>query len=164
MNRYFTALLPLVLLAGCASSPQSSLRQNSAELAQAEAAIRAADAQWVAAAKAKDLEKTVSYWTDDATLISPDAAPIVGKQAIRDYVSHAFASPDFAITWTTDKIEVARSGELAYGLGVDHITYRGPKNLVVTDKNNALAIWKKQPDGSWKVAVDIFTTEPAAAK
>ena len=61
-----------------------------ADLAAEEAAIRQADAAWLAAASAHDLERTASFWADDATILAPETPPVVGKDAIRKYVSAAF--------------------------------------------------------------------------
>jgi ketosteroid isomerase-like protein len=61
--------------------------------------------------------------------------------------------------WTTDKVVVAASGDMAYATGTDHIIFRAGKQVVSTN-NNGLVVWKKQRDGLWKAVVDIAT--PAA--
>lgn len=151
-------LMLIAGLEGCGQQPQQAA-QHEADVAKEEAAIRATDVQWLAAAKARDAESTATFWSDDATILMPNSAPVVGRQAIRAYVAESFRSPDFSITWTTYRVVVASSGDMAYGTGVDEITFRDGKQLV-NAKNNALVIWKKQPDGRWKAAVDIAT--PAA--
>ena len=165
-NYLALSLLAIAALAGCAQQqqPQSPGSQQAMamampDLAKEEAAIRATDAQWLAAVKARDAEKAAAFWSDDASIIMPNAAPVTGKKAIRDYVAESFKSPDFSITWATDKVEVARSGEMAYATGVSQITFRAGKQLV-TVKNNGFGVWKKQADGQWKVAVDIATPQP----
>ena len=46
------------------------------------------DATWSAAAAAgRDIEQIVSFWADDAIVIPPGRVAIVGKNAIRDYVT-----------------------------------------------------------------------------
>jgi uncharacterized protein (TIGR02246 family) len=161
LKTIFVLMLGIAGLVGCAQqqAPQS---QPVVNLAEAEAAIRAADAQWLAAAKSRDTEKTVAFWTDDASIMMPGAPPVTGKKAIKDYVAGAFASPEFSISWATDKVVVSQSGDMAYSTGVDQITFKGPGNKVLTQKNNGVAIWKKQADGSWKVVIDIATAEPEA--
>jgi uncharacterized protein (TIGR02246 family) len=126
-----------------------------------EAAIRRADANWLAAASTRDLERTLPYWSDDATILAPGTPAVVGKDAIRKYVSGAFATPGFSITWTTDRIEIAKSGDLAYSTGTDRITINGSDGKPVVQENRSAAIWRKQPDGSWKCTVDIMS--PAGA-
>jgi uncharacterized protein (TIGR02246 family) len=154
-------MLAVAGLVGCAQQPvPQSQPQPAANLAEAEAAVRATDTQWLAAAKSRDTDRTVAFWTDDASIMMPGAPPVTGKAAIKDYVAGAFASPEFSISWTTDKVVVSQSGDMAYTTGADLITFKGPGNKVLTQKNNGVAIWRKQADGSWKVAIDIATAEP----
>lgn len=156
----FYAVLALMLVAAltsCTAPPPPA-----PNLAQEEAAIRSADAQWLAAARAKDLEKTVSFWADDATLFPMQSAPISGTNAIREYVGTSFASPDFSVSWTTDKVVVAASGDMAYETGTNQFTFRTSASTVVSQKASAVVIWKKLPDGTWKAAVDIWTPQGPA--
>lgn len=151
-------VLLIAALSGCARQPE----QPAVNLAAEEAAIRATDAQWLAAGKARDAEKAASYWSDDATIFPPEAAPIIGKQAIRAYVAGAFASPEFSINWTTDKVVVSSSGDMAYATGTDQFTFRAPDNKVVSQKTHGVVVWKKQPDGAWKAVIDIWNAASPA--
>jgi len=46
-------------------------------------AIRKADAEWSKAAEARDLDRTISYYSSDAQLLPPNAPIAVGSAAIR---------------------------------------------------------------------------------
>ena len=163
--RHFCMALALLLavgLMGCTQQAQSA--QPAVNVAEVESAIRATDAQWLATVKTRDAEKSASFWSDDATIFAPNAAPIVGKQAIRAYVAGAFASPDFSIEWKTDKVVVAASGDMAYGTGTDVMTFKTPDNKLHTEHTNGLVIWRKQADGSWKAAIDIWNAAAPPAE
>lgn len=149
-----TVTFAIVAAAGCSA-------QRKVSLSVEEAAIRATDAGWLAAATAHDLERILPFWADDATIFPPGDSPIVGKEAIRRYVASAFATPGFSITWQTDKVEISESGDLAYSTGIDRISVKGPDGKPVTEENRSVAVWKKQADGSWKCVVDMMS--PAAA-
>ncbi len=127
-----------------------------------EAAIRRTDADWLAAASAHDLGRVLPFWADDATILTPGTPPIVGKDAIRKYVSGAFATPGFSITWKTEKIEVSRSGDLAYSTATNRISLNTPDGKPVTQENRGVAIWRKQVDGSWKVVLDVGSPTASA--
>src|SRR5437764_2772685 len=129
--------ISLVVL-GCAPA------KPAIDLAKEEAAIRQTDAQWLAAAKSRDVEKAVSFWSEDATILQPETPPVVGRAAIRKYVSEAFASPDFSITFVTDTVTVAASGDMAYETGRDTITFRPPGGKRMTINNRGVVVWKKQ--------------------
>ena len=68
------------------------------------------DEEWKAAAGAGDIERALSYWSDDATVFAPGAPPIVGKDAIRAFVTGSFQIPGFSIRWVTEHWCVARAG------------------------------------------------------
>jgi uncharacterized protein (TIGR02246 family) len=151
------ALLLAAMLVGCAQQPQSA--QPAVNVAEVESAIRATDAQWLATVKTRDAEKSASFWADNASIFPPNAAPVIGKQGIRAYVAGAFASPDFSIDWKTDKVVVAASGDMAYSTGSDVFTFRTPDHKLVTEHTNGVVVWKKQADGSWKAAIDIWNAD-----
>jgi uncharacterized protein (TIGR02246 family) len=159
MKKFYLAAL--FLLAGCAQ-PSTEPAKPQVDLAKEEAAIRATDDQWKAAIKARDAQKTASFWTDDATLLFPNQAPVTGKAAIIDFVTNAYKDPDFSVTWTTNKIEVAAGGDIASQIASETFTFRVGKKLV-TQHNNGVVVWKKQSDGAWKADVDIGTPAPEAA-
>jgi uncharacterized protein (TIGR02246 family) len=161
-------LPPLLLLAGCAQPSQPSTAaatKLNVDLSKAEADIRATDKEWLATAQKRDAAKAASFWADDATLIFPGQPPVIGKAAILDYVTKSFADPDFKITFSTDKVVVAPSGDFAYETGTDVIQYRMGKKIV-TAHNNGAVVWRKEADGQWKAVIDIGTPapEPAAKK
>ena len=155
MTRFglFAILLAVAGAAGCSGS-------HKVDLAAEQAAIRKTDAAWLAAASAHDLDRVVSFWADDATILAPGTPAVVGKDAIRKYVAGAFATPGFSITWNTEKVEVSQSGDMAYSSGTDRISLNTPDGKSVTEENRGVAVWKKQPDGGWKCVMDVMS--PAA--
>ena len=85
--------------------------------AKIEQALRDLDAQWSAAAGAKDLDKTVSYYSTEAIVMPPNAPSATTKEAIRSAWKEMLATPGAAIRWKATKVEVAKSGDLAYVSG-----------------------------------------------
>jgi uncharacterized protein (TIGR02246 family) len=146
-----SALVVLVILAALAACRTAPVPDQ----ARDEAAIRAADARWLAAAQAHDLEASLSYWSDDAILMVAGAPAMVGKEAIRRYVAGAFAIPDFSISWATDRVWVAKAGDVAYATGTTRISMTLPDGKRVVEHDNAVTVWRKEPAGSWKCVLDI---------
>ena len=73
-----SACLALVLIAsGCESTPKDTRAAD-------ETTIRALDAQWAKSAAAKDLDATVGYYSDDASLLAPNSPIASDKQSIRE--------------------------------------------------------------------------------
>jgi uncharacterized protein (TIGR02246 family) len=147
------AVAVLVMLVACAQEQKAPVTVDTR--AQDEAAIRAASAAWSKAATAKDIEMCVSVYAEDAERL-PDSAPaIIGKEGIRKEWTALLATPGQGLSWTTEKIEIARSGDLAYETGPYEFKMLDKKNKPMTQKGKFLVAWKKQADGSWKVVADI---------
>lgn len=86
--------------------------------------LRTRDAEWAAAAAAgEDVDRIVSFWSEDAIVIPPAVPAIMGKDAVREYVAGSLAIPGFSITWETTQFEVAEEGDLAYGVGRNRVTF-----------------------------------------
>src|SRR5580704_12120386 len=72
------ACLALVLLvSGCGQQAPKDTR------AADESTLRDLDAQWSKAAAARDVDATVSYYSDDASLLAPNAPAVGDQQSIR---------------------------------------------------------------------------------
>ncbi|HXN98085.1 MAG TPA: SgcJ/EcaC family oxidoreductase [Candidatus Acidoferrales bacterium] len=137
-----------------------------------ESAIRNLDAQWSKAAAAKDVDATVSYYSDDASLLGPNAPIASDKQGIRAAWASLLGT-DTSLTWQASKVEVSRSGDLAYVQGVYQMTSKDARGKPTSDTGKFVEVWKKQADGKWKTVADIFNSDmpvvqapapPAASK
>jgi uncharacterized protein (TIGR02246 family) len=145
--------LALLLLAS-ACNPQTPADTRAAD----ESAIRDLHAQWSKTVAARDLEGTVSYYSEDASLLPPNAPMATGKQAIHA-VWAPLLGPDVSNSWQISKIDVSRSGDLAYLIGVYQLTIKGPQGKPETDHGKLVEVWKKQADGKWKTVADIFNSD-----
>jgi len=121
--------------------------------------LRNLDSQTAQAAAAKDVERWLSSYADDAVRLPPNAPIIKGKEAIRARMSEVVAMPDFAVSWQATEVEVSQAGDLGYTLGTYELTMNDPEGKPVTDRGKYVAICKKQPDGSWKVVADIWNSD-----
>jgi uncharacterized protein (TIGR02246 family) len=123
-------------------------------------ALKDTEAAWLKVWVAKDLEKTVSYYADDASVLMPNAPAANGKDAIRAALKPFFDDPNFAITFQGSRIEVAKSGDLGYGQVTYTATMTDPKSKKpVTEKGKGVTVYKKQADGSWKGVADIWNAD-----
>jgi uncharacterized protein (TIGR02246 family) len=124
-----------------------------------EAALKNLDAEWSKAAGAKDVDKTVSYYADDAIVLPPNSPALTSKEAIRAMWKGMLSAPGFSGGWKATKVEVARSGDLGYLTGTYEITENDASGKPMTDKGKLLEVWKKQADGSWKCVADMFSSD-----
>ena len=136
-----------------------SLSVTYGQKTRAEQTLRDLDTEWSAAAGAKNLDKTVSYYAEGALVMPPNAPAATTKDAIRQMWKELIESPGAAISWKTTKVEIARSGELAYSSGTYEFTMNDASGKPVPDHGKYLEVWKKQPDGDWKVVADIWNSD-----
>jgi ketosteroid isomerase-like protein len=109
MSRFHVLALGLAILMSISSASQEPDSRKSDEQA-----IRAADAAWLKAVQAKDVGRIVSFYADDASEF-PIAEPIVtGREAIHEYWVHMLGIPGLHLGWQITKVDVSRSGDLAY--------------------------------------------------
>jgi ketosteroid isomerase-like protein len=123
-----------------------------------EQVLRDADAQWCKAAQAKDVDKTVSFYSDDATVMPSNAPVATTKDAIRKVWGDLIASPRFSISWKATKIEVAKSGDLAALSGTYELTTNDATGQPTTDHGKYVEVWEKK-GGAWKCGTDIWNSE-----
>src|SRR6266550_1201080 len=109
------------------------------------------DSEWADLATAgKDIEKVLSYWSDDAVLIFPGQPVLEGKAAIRAYVTASFNAPGFRIHWVSQKPVFSPDGKLAYMRGMDDLTLPGPKGGPMTLYLRGISVWRVDPDKQWR--------------
>ena len=152
MKRGFYILSLIALIQGCkvGTVEQEKEAEKLMELSR----------EWAQAALDRDAEKTLSFWANDAVIISPDNAIIKGHDAIRNMVEGSFDNPGFEICWEPKEAFVSISGDLGYVICHNYIIETDSLGNQTKIFGNAVEIWKKQEDSSWKVVVDIFNADP----
>jgi uncharacterized protein (TIGR02246 family) len=153
--RPFGVTVAVLTLVGCSS--------ESTDTGPDEAAIRAASAEWLATARAKNADSYTSFYADDAVLMLEGAADVSGKTAIRAAVGQMMQDPNFALGFTTTGVVVAGSGDLAYETGRYAFTMSDASNgnAPATQTGAFVIIWRKQADNTWKVVVDAPISDPS---
>jgi uncharacterized protein (TIGR02246 family) len=153
----------LAFLAGCAQQPQTPPPPPDTR-PQDEAAIRQASKEALAAVQAKDADKASSFYASDAVALFTDAPAISGKEQIKQAWATLFQDSNFSLSWAITKVEVAKSGELAYETGTYEETFSDARKKPVSYTGHYLVVLKKQSDGRWKIAYDFGHREPAAKR
>lgn len=115
--------------------------------------------EWSQSASSGDVEKILTYWADDAIVISAGEPVVKGKDQIRKMVEDGFSSPGFKISWEPKSAVISSSGDLGYLLEEAKITMNDSTGNVVTNFQT-VTIWKKGADGSWKNVVDVMSPAP----
>ena len=154
MDSYRVTTLVLLFLLSISTACQSA-----ATSATDEATLRKLDDDWSRAIGARDVEKTISYYTDDAVVMPPNIPTLTGKEPIRSLWKSMLDSPSFTGGWKATKVEVAQSGDLAYVSGNYEFTEKDDSGKPITDKGKYLEVWRKQADGNWKCVAGMFNSD-----
>lgn len=118
------------------------------------------DAEWAATvSEARDLERILSYWTDDAVVLPPGFPAVVGKAALREYVKASLQIPGFKLTWTSSDVMFSPDGNLAYMFGRNAVTMNAQNGKPITTEGRGVTIWRREVDDQWRCVVDIWNAE-----
>ncbi len=147
----------LTLLAGCNSAPPAPVVDFAAEQTK----IRDLEAAWVRNAAAKDLDKIMANYTDDATVMATGTPAAKGKSAVRAGWKQLLDSLE-KFEFAPERIEISQAGDLATARGPYTMTLTDAKTKKpVEDHGSYVTVYKKQADGAWKAVEDIAVSEVA---
>ena len=120
--------------------------------------------EWSKSAATDSVEKILSYWADDAVVMSPGQPTLNGKNAIREMIKSTSKIPGFKISWEPLSVFISKSGDMAYLIEQNQITVNDSLGKPITEFNKSVTIWRKEADGSWKNIVDMWNAEPSQKK
>jgi ketosteroid isomerase-like protein len=111
--------------------------------------------EWSESAASDDIEKTLSYWSDDAVFFSAERPTVTGKKELRQMVEGLSKAPGFKISWEPISASVSKSGDMAYLIEKNTFTINDSVGNPQTTYGRSVTIWKKDNNGEWKNAVEI---------
>jgi len=167
MARFRPAVLLGILALGLSSAcrpkekPTMDSSAPAALSAADEARIRSADSAFVAAANAGDADGVAAVYADDGALLAPNLPPQRGRNAIKSFWGGFLDAYTVRFEVVSDTIE--GRGDLAYNHGHYRFTAvpKAKGAPGVADEGKFLEILKKQPDGSWKYVLDMYSSNLA---
>ena len=154
IQRFGLAAMPLAVLLACqpAAAPPSGLTDAD------RAAIQkvADDAVAIMNAASPDLDAyTRAYYAPDAVVLPPNEPAVTGEAAIAAMLKSFPPISNFRF----DLVHVEGTSDMAWVQGTYSMTMTPEGSAPVNDSGKYIEIWKKQADGSWRVARDIFNSD-----
>lgn len=123
-------------------------------------AVMQTDRDFDLAVSQRGVEAWVSYFADDGAMTNSAGTIVRGHEGVRKLMAPLFGDKEASLRWQPDFAEVAKSGDLAYTTGPAKFRGRNPQGKRVERDSRYLTVWRRQKDGSWKVAFDIGTSGP----
>jgi len=141
-------LLPFAItLTACQPQPQPLSEEDVT-------AIRSVVQAFGEAALAGDFSTAVESYAADAVFMPPNEAIYEGRAA---ELAHLEAAPP-VLAYSSVPVEVDGNGDLAYARGTYSISLLvGADTLSIEGK--WVHIFRKQPDGSWSITLDIWNSD-----
>jgi uncharacterized protein (TIGR02246 family) len=156
-------ILVLGVVGACRPNPAADPESNApAALSPAdETKIRSADSTFMAAANAGDVAGILAVYAGDAALLAPNLPPQKGHDAIKAFWGGFLEAYTVRFEVASDTIE--GRGGLAYNQGHYRFTAvpKAKGAPGVADEGKFIEILKKQPDGSWKYVLDMYSSNLA---
>jgi|SRR5437868_2272852 len=147
------ALASMIPVLGCSFQPSSKPREVDMRAIEI-----AAHGHYVAAINSNDVDRLMSDLTDDIVYQSPGAPEVVGKTAVKTWVSSYFAA--YRTKWQKTSIGFTVSGDWAF----ERYTYKSTDTdkktgAVTTDVGKGINIFRRGADGKWRVAIDGWSSD-----
>lgn len=113
-----------------------------------------ADRDFDAAVAEGGVEAWVSWFAPDGRMVQPGVGLVQGHRDIRAQMV-GLDDPNGSLRWQPDYADIAASGDLGWTTGTFRSEGVGPDGEPRTGQGRYVSIWRRQPDGSWKVVMDL---------
>ncbi|WP_430905776.1 YybH family protein [Maribacter sp. 2-571] len=136
----------------------SCTNRQTAELSQeGEAQLLETSREW---SKSFSTEAYFSFIGEDGIMMAPDQPLLQGHEKIRKVLSEFQSIPGFNVTWEPQQAFVSESGDLGYTIDKMLVSFEDENGSTVKQFEKVVSIWKKNEEGVWKMAVDVWNTDP----
>ena len=136
------------------------VEKKQVDLKAEEQAIRSISMKWLELIKNHDDAGIAALFANDGIEYNENQEPAVGPVAIqKSFTQTQQQNPKEVVNWTTDRVEIAASSDLAIEYGSWAYTGLG-LNGTGTDHGKYITVYRKV-NGTWKVVADIgSSTKP----
>ena len=152
--------LALMFVVSVCASYYGIAQQAKTDLKADEQAVRALSMKWLDLWKKRDIPGLVALFVNDGVIYREHQEPSVGLTAIQTQFTKDFKeNPKVVSNWTTDRVEIAGSGDLAVEYGSWNDVGTGPQGTG-NEHGKYVTVYRKI-NNLWKVYSDCtVSTKP----
>jgi ketosteroid isomerase-like protein len=147
MKGWMFALVPALALA---AGPREGAKP---ETPTAET-LKALEGSFMKATAEQGSAGYLSFYSESAVELPNGGDPVEGKAAIAKTMGFLDEKQNH-LTWSPVGADIAASGDLGYTWGTYEFQGVAKDGKPVLDRGKYMTVWKKQSDGTWKVALDM---------
>jgi uncharacterized protein (TIGR02246 family) len=123
--------------------------------------VEAGEKLWLEAMNGGDAAGVAARYEPDARLGAPNMDMLQGRAAIEAFCKEFVA---VRASLSFELIDVYGSGDISVAVGEYQLVVQPEGVEPQRDRGKYIEVWRRQPDGSWLIADDIFnSSEPAPA-
>lgn len=121
--------------------------------------VESLNSEFSKAVSNQDLDAVMELYTADARLLPPDNPMIQGKDGIRAFFQTML---DMGVRGVDlESVAVEGAGDLATDIGRYRLTISPPGADSFIDEGKYIVVLKRQPDGTLRLAYDMFNRDQA---
>jgi len=126
-----------------------------------EEAIARLNVESVAAFNRGDIAACAGFYEEDATMLLPDRPPVRGRAAIADCL-RGFAAAGMTLM-PVAPVAVVSGGDIGCCAGLHRFRAPDGGGAAIAQAGKFVTVLRRQPDGTWKAAIDSFFADTAPA-
>ena len=154
-----------VVTASCAQKPaatpaDSSVQQAGApnDAASVQRAIDSAETRFSTALMKGDTTGINTVYAEDAVVLPPNMKAARGRAGLSQMHAAMLANVTYpSVSLKSEDLIV--SGDYGIETGSYRMTVQPKTGKAMDDIGKFMSVWKKQPDGSWKMIRDMFSSD-----
>jgi ketosteroid isomerase-like protein len=120
------------------------------------------DIEFARVSVASDAAEAFNQFLDNECLmLSNGSEPLMGREKIYKQMKNRAGS--YTLSWIPQRAEVAAAADMGWTWGNFILDYMASDGTQKISYGKYVNVWKRQPDGQWKVLVDMGNDSPAPA-
>lgn len=116
--------------------------------------LAATDRAFSDATAERGVDGWVEYFAEDGSMVI-EGGVVTGHDSIRALMAPVFGDTSYSLTWDPVETDVSAARDLGYTRGRYMSQRKAEGGLTINSRGSYVTIWRRQEDGSWKVALDI---------
>jgi len=154
-RRVAIGFLAFAIVVAMTLSPNATANQQASTL-ETLAKMREA---WVQDLRAKQIEPILKFYAPEAAFLQPNGERLTGSAALRALFQNIMSTFNSDLTLHSQNLEA--SGDLAYDSGdFEESLIVIATGARITSKGSYIIIYKRQPNGDWRIVQQVWTGTP----